>query len=163
MNCLHRVKGSLNSKHRFYIAATERHFKQNFVSPPEMFWNACFCISPGVGKEGTGDTSFPKDLSLGQKCDMLGTCQKLAFGKSLTPAPSNLFWGKNKTKMFCLSEKYWLNSFFLLHRNGWKKRNTGLLSSLEKIMILGSFLATTQRSPVTWQIRWVYCPAPQMG
>lgn len=45
--------------------------------------------------------------------------------------------------------------FFLLYRNGWKNRNTGLLTSIEKMMSFGSFLSITQQSQDTLEIRWV--------
>lgn len=147
------MKGSLNSKSRFYPAATERRFRWHFVLPPGMFWNICSCISPGAGKQGTGDMSFPKDLSLGLKCYMFGTCQKLAFWHKFdTSSFQSVLKLKKK---FCLSKKILTQFFFLLHRHGSKKRNAGPLSSLKKIMIVGTFLAITRRFPDTSQIRWV--------
>lgn len=50
--------------------------------------------------------------------------------------------------------------FFLLYRNGWKNRNTGLLTSIEKMMSFGSFLSITQQSQDTLEIRWVSFQPP---
>lgn len=50
--------------------------------------------------------------------------------------------------------------FFLLYRNGWKNRNIGLLTSIEKMMSFGSFLSITQQSQDTLEIRWVSFQPP---
>lgn len=86
--------------------------------------------------------SFPKDLSLGLKCYMLGTCQKLAFWQEFdTDSFQSALRKKNQKCSACQKNT---DSILFPSAQEWlKEEEHGLLSSLEKIRIPGLFLGIT--------------------